>query len=112
MYVQLATSSRALLVSASMVQSGPYTMFLDSSFGHPYRSVYVLVLVQYLAKDVVPPAVKQNVSTVMSGNVQVPIVQGRAGDESAMTNTIAASVLAVSPVHTVICKLSNEQKLL
>ena len=102
--MQLATSSQSHLVSVSMVQSGLYIMFLDTSFGLPFQSVCVPVLVQYLVSAVVPPAVKQNVSTVMSGDVQGPFVQGGDGEESAMTNTTAASAPAVSPAHIVTCE--------
>ena len=93
-----------------MVQSGPYTMFLDSTFGRPYQSVYAPALVQPLTNAVVPPAVKRNASTVMSGNVRGHLVQGGAGDKSAMINTTAASALVASPAHIVTCKLGNEQK--
>ena len=51
-----------------------------------------------------PPAVRQSVSTALSGNVQ-EAVERLDGDESVMINTIAASVPAVSPSHTATCKL-------
>ena len=90
-----------------MVQSGLFTMFLDSSFDLPYQSVCVPVLIQYSVNVVVPPAVKQNVSTVLSGDVQGDFVQGGGGDEFVMINTTAASVPAVSPAHTVTCELET-----
>ena len=67
--MQLATSSQPHLVSVRMVQSGLFIMFLDSSFGHPYQSACAPVLVHFSVDVVVPPAVKQNVSIVMSGDV-------------------------------------------
>ena len=72
--MQLATSSHSHLVSVSMVQSGLFIIFLDTSFGHPYQSVCVPVLVHFSVDVVVPPAVKQNVSIVMSGDVRGPTV--------------------------------------
>ena len=51
-----------------------------------------------------PPAVKQNVSIVMSGDVRGPIVKDGGGNESAMINTTAASAPAGSPVRTVTCE--------
>lgn len=107
--MQLATSSQSHLVSVNMAQSGLYTIFLVTSFGHPYQNVFVPVLVQHLINDVVHPAVKQNVSTVMSGDAQGPTVQDGDGIVSVMINTTAASAPVVSPLHIVMCK-DNEQK--
>ena len=92
-----------------MAHSGLYIIFLATSSGHPYQNVYAPVLVLALLNVVVPPAAKQNVYTVMCGDAQGPIVHDGAGDISAMTNTTAANVPAVSPLHIVICK-DNEQK--
>ena len=92
-----------------MAHSGLYIMFLVTSSGHPYQNVYAPVLVLALLNVAVPPAVKQNVYTVMCGDAQGPIVHDGAGNISAMTNTTAANVPAVSPLHIVICK-DNEQK--
>lgn len=110
--MQLVTSSQSHLVSVSMVQSGLYTMFLISSFGHLYQNVYVLVPVQYLVNVAVPPVVKQNVSTVMFGNAQGPTVKDGAGNGSVMTSITAASVPAASPAHIVSSNSykDNEQK--
>lgn len=86
-----------------MARSGLYTIFLDSTFGHPYQNVYVPVLVQHLASVAVPPAVKQNAFTGMSGDVRGPTVQDGVGNGSAMINTIAASAPAASPAPTATC---------
>ena len=75
-------------------------MFLDTSFGLPFQSVCVPVLVQHLVSVVVPPAVKQNVS--------IPLcLAGRTRWGWRRINTAAASVPAVSSTHIVTCELET-----
>ena len=56
-----------------MAQSGLYIMFLVTSSGLPYQSVFVPTLVIALLNVFMPPFVKQNVYTIMRGDVQRPI---------------------------------------
>ena len=90
-----------------MVQSGLFIIFLDTSSGHPYQSACAPVLVHFSVDVVVPPAVKQNVSIVMSGDVRGPTAEGRDGNKSVMINTTPANAPADSPAHTVTCKLET-----
>ena len=54
----------------------------------------------------VPPAVKQSVSTALSGGVEEVFVEGMDGDESVMINTTAASVHAVFLPCSATCELN------
>ena len=85
-------------------------MCQDFSFGHPYQSAYVLVLVQYLVNAVMPHVVKQSVSTVTSGNAQGPIAQGGIGNKCAMISITAVNAPAVSLVHIFTCKLKMQNR--